>query len=587
MKLANLLIILIYFSGISMVQGATLSQLNLWPDSSSNPPGDMISAIVYLYPGESKAEVQIRPLLISGKNEEIINKIKVASGVKDRRNQDEKGYLLIRYPLQRQAGADSTGMVFKEIKLPMAYALLNLGVGTYQLAYEIRLLVEGRVDFQDTTRSTMVKVTKKTRDWMNQQTLRDDPLEKKSLEATFIDKNGKIQYKKIEKPARFQSIWSKTVEAQIPGEYIRYEKGQEPPPADVPMAPSSDLERIPLGQDGQPAFERMGIQASIEMKEPMEQYLQDLKNKPWVPTQQKMINFATNRNVVQDTSDLKRYGNELSPKISYGQSMVNIPIAGHTRGKMETPSWWNRQDVNKYFSVEKLQVVAREVFLNHTAKPLGEKKQDILLFVHGYNNTFEFGQLRLAQLVHDIRFAGSAVLFSWPSAGKDTAYKEDEQKAEASYSALAQVLKDLIEQSRKGADLQKIGKIHIIAHSMGNRVLLRALHELRNTIPKGLKPFGHIVLAAPDIGVDQFVAWFPTASRAADSVSLYFCEEDKALSASRLVHQDRRVGQGPVFTEGLENIDAARVNTSFLGHDYFVSRSELLIDLELLMVNNF
>ncbi|MEI8347303.1 MAG: alpha/beta hydrolase, partial [Pseudomonadota bacterium] len=124
------------------------------------------------------------------------------------------------------------------------------------------------------------------------------------------------------------------------------------------------------------------------------------------------------------------------------------------------------------------------------------------------------------------------------------------------------------------------------AHSMGNRVLLRTLHELGSVIKENEKPFGHIVLAAPDVGLDKFVAWIPNAITFADSVNLYFCSEDKALTLSQTLHMDRRAGQAPIFLKGLENIDAERANTSFLGHDYFVSRSELLIDLELMLINN-
>jgi esterase/lipase superfamily enzyme len=194
--------------------------------------------------------------------------------------------------------------------------------------------------------------------------------------------------------------------------------------------------------------------------------------------------------------------------------------------------------------------------------------------------------LRLAQLVHDIHFTGSPILFSWPSQGGIGRYSDDQKMADASHPKLAEALKSLIEQRRQPADGTNIGKIHLIAHSMGNRVLLRAINKLiRETTPKD-RPFGQIILAAPDIDSNEFNNIIPSAFLHADAVTLYFCEKDKALIASRAVHFDTRVGQVGFCRSEIINVDAANANTSWLSHDYYVSNHPLLFDLRLVVTES-
>lgn len=45
------------------------------------------------------------------------------------------------------------------------------------------------------------------------------------------------------------------------------------------------------------------------------------------------------------------------------------------------------------------------------------KRGEVVLFVHGFNNTFAEGTYRLAQLGHDLGVEGAMVHYSWPSRG--------------------------------------------------------------------------------------------------------------------------------------------------------------------------
>jgi len=71
--------------------------------------------------------------------------------------------------------------------------------------------------------------------------------------------------------------------------------------------------------------------------------------------------------------------------------------------------------------------------------------------------------------------------------------------------------------------------------------------------------------------------------RQAEHVTFYYCQSDRALAASRAIHVDKPVGLGPFFADGLDTINADQVNTEILGHGYFASAHQLLLDLNLLL----
>ena len=103
--------------------------------------------------------------------------------------------------------------------------------------------------------------------------------------------------------------------------------------------------------------------------------------------------------------------------------------------------------------------------------------------------------MRTAQLAHDLKFAGLPFFYSWPSAARITSYLQDADAAELSEGVFEQLIEDL-------ASLP-VTDVYLIAHSMGNRIVSKAL---RARIDKG-KDIGklrELLLAAPDINADLF-----------------------------------------------------------------------------------
>ncbi|AMV39882.1 alpha/beta fold hydrolase [Planctomyces sp. SH-PL62] len=303
---------------------------------------------------------------------------------------------------------------------------------------------------------------------------------------------------------------------------------------------------------------------------------------PFLVLPKRSILFATNRTVRAATgTPSERFGDDLDATIRRGSCLVNIPIENHVQGSLELPRWFNWNDPTRFFLIDATNILDDQEF--RAMLRGGNSRRDVLIYVHGFNTPFDFAVMRLAQIVHDIRFAGVPVAFSWPSHGSVWDYDQDEQNAERSVDDLAAVLKEAIDEQAARPEALR-GKVHVIAHSLGNRVTLRALDALDSELPAGERPFGQLILAAPDVSVAEFTQRLPAAHRRSDRTSLYFCPDDNALLASQARHPgEPRAGRGVVPVDGLDNIDARKANTSFLGHGYWADVKQLLIDLQMLI----
>jgi esterase/lipase superfamily enzyme len=145
--------------------------------------------------------------------------------------------------------------------------------------------------------------------------------------------------------------------------------------------------------------------------------------------------------------------------------------------------------------------------------------------------------------------------FSWPSKGGLLSYLSDEDAIGASEDALAEFL-ILLQNSVPDAHC------HVLAHSMGNRGLLRALSSATYQAKlRGLK-FGQICLAAPDIDVATFRQLARVFSTVAQNTTLYISSSDKALDVSVKIHQNQRLGYCPPVSvvEGINTIEVTNID---------------------------
>jgi esterase/lipase superfamily enzyme len=293
------------------------------------------------------------------------------------------------------------------------------------------------------------------------------------------------------------------------------------------------------------------------------------------------IFFATNR---AKTANLDTpFSGEPASEIFYGMAPVTIPVDKHRIGHVESPHWWNlfpnKDKEHRFVLLEGLEPLTQSAFATQLETLLqSADAKDLLVFLHGYNVTFEEGARRAAQIAYDMKFPGAVILFSWPSAGSAMAYAKDEERAFASADRFAAFLKSL-----EGGPWNRV---HVMAHSMGNRVLLLGLAD--NQRPK--LPLGQVVLTAADVYIPLFQEKFPKLQGAGRlPTTSYASNRDLALWLSSQLHRGSRVGLisgEPFVAPQLDTIDASAVDTGFLGHSYFSEKRSLITDLRLLLYNS-
>jgi esterase/lipase superfamily enzyme len=195
-----------------------------------------------------------------------------------------------------------------------------------------------------------------------------------------------------------------------------------------------------------------------------------------------------------------------------------------------------------------------------------------VVFVHGYNVSFENAAIRSAQLGYDLTVDGPMGFFSWPSRGDVVSYPADEATVEASEDQLFEFLQLFIA-ACDGAP------VHLIAHSMGNRVVARALVRLRRERPD--LRLEQLICAAPDVDQDTFASLATQYRAVAKQATLYVSERDAAVELSRAFHNAPRVGLYPpiAILEGFDTVAVTDVDTSMLGHGYVAEAREVLHDM--------
>lgn len=298
--------------------------------------------------------------------------------------------------------------------------------------------------------------------------------------------------------------------------------------------------------------------------------------------------YATDRQRTGEQEPSRFFGYERG-ELQYGKTLVTIPNR-HRAGAIEVPSIWRLEfgpSPSRHVMLQSVEPVAAKEFFGQVNSTLKERDSDeAFIFVHGYNVTFEAAAKRAAQLAYDMKFEGIPVLYSWPSRGATTGYIADTAVVRLSGRRLSLFLEDFVR--RSGAR-----RIHLIAHSMGNRALTDALELLAlRTDPEDLpRPvFGQVVFAAPDVDAGLFAEMIRTISPLALRQTLYASESDWALAVSRKLHGDAaRAGQGGetmLTSPVLDSIDMSELGQDMLAHGYFADDSSALIDLMMLFWRN-
>ncbi len=239
-------------------------------------------------------------------------------------------------------------------------------------------------------------------------------------------------------------------------------------------------------------------------------------------------------------------------------------------------------------------------------------RKEIVLYIHGYANTFEDAALTMGEMCHFLGREFVCAIFTWPAGGTRglmAGYNVDRESGDFAVLHLKQTIRML-------ADTPGLERLHVLAHSRGTYVLTSALRELNveayiggSTLAERFK-MRHIVLAAPDMDVDVAATKvfavasdpdlpFGAAPRPRASfpppgvhITVYSSKSDKALGLSTwLFGSVLRLGRADIreFTPE-QAARAARIafiadiievegTPGFIGHSYFKDDPDASADL--------
>jgi esterase/lipase superfamily enzyme len=199
--------------------------------------------------------------------------------------------------------------------------------------------------------------------------------------------------------------------------------------------------------------------------------------------------------------------------------------------------------------------------------------QDVLIYVHGFKQTFETAALDAAHLSDGIKFRGRTMVFSWPSKAGLFDYAYDRESAMWSRDDFERVLHSIVGGPGNG-------RVHIVAHSMGTMLTLESLRQLYARYgDTAADRIGAVVFAAPDIDMDVFSSAISRLGPLARKITVITATNDRALALSgQIAGGMTRVGaaeKAAIERLGVRVIDASESGWGIINHDLFLSNAEV------------
>ncbi|NLS06120.1 alpha/beta hydrolase [Rhizobium sp. P32RR-XVIII] len=293
------------------------------------------------------------------------------------------------------------------------------------------------------------------------------------------------------------------------------------------------------------------------------------------PTSKVDMLVATTREPSGDPATL--FNGERSPKPHLTQISVSIP----PKREPGTVQWPQRLPPNPatdfaVTNVQQIDTVAegRTWFRQHV------NGGHALVFIHGFNNTYEDSVFRLAQIVHDSKMQATPLLFTWPSRAEVTAYEYDKESTNYSRTALEQALRTL------AAD-PDVKDITIMAHSMGTWLAMESLRQMGIRDGHVNPKIHNVILASPDIDIQVFAKQYVEMGEPRPKFTIFVSQDDRALAISSFITgRVSRLGainpaEEPYRTKleraGITAIDLTKVKTGDrLNHGKFAESPEIV-----------
>jgi len=242
-------------------------------------------------------------------------------------------------------------------------------------------------------------------------------------------------------------------------------------------------------------------------------------------------------------------------------------------------------------------------------------RKEVVVFIHGYNNSFEDAVRSTAQLCSDLGPDDfTCIALTWPAGGTKGVlfgYNVDRESGEFSVTDVRKALRNI-------SETPGLKELHFLGHSRGTDVLASALKELSietyvSQTPLSSRKAGNVLLFAPDMDLDvAFSKLFTPLSdpellhgRKADPnlvwttgnihYTIYASDGDRALGMSQfLFGSELRLGRfdvhnnpdmirlAPHFSR-LADFISVEGGEGIIGHSYFLSNPRVRADITALI----
>jgi esterase/lipase superfamily enzyme len=313
------------------------------------------------------------------------------------------------------------------------------------------------------------------------------------------------------------------------------------------------------------------------------------------------VYFVTNRNLISETA-APWFGIEPSKSLSdlrIGYATLDLkddrtdPVIGEVFVSPEDKQ-------TSADTASGVRVVPKFSLFGELQNNMRGDVPDTILFIHGFDYKFDealIGLGRLRQRLNIGKFGpANMVVFTWPSDGQmipELSYASDRRDAKDSGEAGGRALLQLADFIDKLTSTQLCrGRIHIVAHSMGNYVLRNAIQALVKQLPATPPTlFEQVLLIAADEDYDALELDYKLAplSHLCKRVTLYYNPGDLALDISRFTKGNpRRLGsRGPRNSSAIADsvilVDASSIAHAGLSdlsyHHYYLISEEMAPDM--------
>ena len=263
------------------------------------------------------------------------------------------------------------------------------------------------------------------------------------------------------------------------------------------------------------------------------------------------VYFATNR--INDGTGVWGYGAKVAP---YDTSQITFAVADVTGIDLQAEGSGTINGITDKTPAN---------FSAETTKAIVGTNKNLLIFVHGFDNSFEDAIKRSAFNREWFAATGqpgtdmTVVAFTWPSQGTlfaapphmpPDAYLTDQANAGRSGWHLAYFFGVIDQLSAVYRKANPTGRMVLLAHSMGNYALQGAIQTWGSSRPSDTVVFDDVVLAAADEVDDTFER--PAGGRMTDlpkltnRISVYYSCKDVAMYLSTTINLTARLGfDGP------------------------------------------